>query len=451
MTGTTGGMVGGGYYDANSSFQAKVAASGDDLLERAVKALIPDAGGAVTVADYGCSEGRNSMATISRSLALLSAGGAADIAVVHNDLPTNDWAVLAANLVGEGSYLREFPTARALFAPHGFFERVTLPASVTLGTSASAAHWLSEQPPGIDMPRSLYRSDAPPAQLAKILAQAASDWEAFLAARAEELQPGGVLLVQMLGSDGSVEPVRVSAAGLLKLMNECALALVDGGEIPSDVYARYCFPVVPRTVAEATAPVTGVLADRLELLHCGLTPDRLRPTRWRSTRRATGRPSRRTTPPSPGRSAKAACAGRLRLRQERRRRRHRPFLRDDGGRAGRASGGLSLRRPDAGRDRASAATDLKPRPPSWTVRQRSVSARIDQGPLIREASMKRSSLIAAILLPFSRARPPQPTSSGISTLRRPAVRSWSWNEPSSSCRSPIGRWRCSACPAGTGR
>ena len=120
------------------------------------------------------------------------------------------------------------------------------------------------------MPRSLYCSDAPPAECEKILAQASDDWEAFLVARAEELQPGGVLLVQMLGSDGSTNPVRVSAAGLLKLMNECALKLVDSGDIPQQAYAAYCFPVVPRTVEEATAPVTGALADRLELLHCGL-------------------------------------------------------------------------------------------------------------------------------------------------------------------------------------
>jgi hypothetical protein len=85
------------------------------------------------------------------------------------------------------------------------------------------------------------------------------------------LQPGGVLLVQMLGSDGSTSPVRVSAAGLLKLMNDCALQLVDTGDVPQDVYARYCFPVVPRTIEEATAPVAGPLADKLELLHCGLT------------------------------------------------------------------------------------------------------------------------------------------------------------------------------------
>lgn len=270
MTGATEGMVGGGYYDAHSSFQAKVAASGAALLQQAVAALTMPASGEVTVADYGCSEGRNSTATVATALGLLTARGARRFGVVHNDLPTNDWNALARNLSGPESYLATYPQARTLFAPRGFFEQVTPPASITLGTSGSAAHWLSRQPPGLDMPRSLYRSDAPLPELAKILKQAAADWQAFLAARAEELQPGGVLLVQMLGSDGSANPVRVSAAGLLKLMNECALQLVDAGEVPQDVYARYCFPVVPRTIEEATAPVTGAFSGKLELLHCGL-------------------------------------------------------------------------------------------------------------------------------------------------------------------------------------
>lgn len=271
MTDATEGMVGGGYYDAHSSFQARTAASVAALLEQAVTVLTMPADGEVMVADYGCSEGRNSMATVASALALLAARGAKGFGVLHNDLPTNDWNTLSRNLSGPDSYLGKYPQARALFAPRGFFEQVTLPASVTLGTSGSAAHWLSRQPPGLDMPRSLYRSDAPPSELAKILRQAAEDWQAFLAARAEELQPGCVLLVQMLGSDGSANPVRVSAAGLLKLMNECALQLVDAGEVPQEVYARFCFPVVPRTIEEATAPVVGPLAGQLELLHCGLT------------------------------------------------------------------------------------------------------------------------------------------------------------------------------------
>ncbi|HVG50280.1 MAG TPA: hypothetical protein VM867_01460 [Xanthobacteraceae bacterium] len=272
MTGATEGMVGGGYYDSNSSFQADVAASGDALLKHAVDALALPADGKVTVADYGCSEGRNSMRSLNTALSLLAARGVSSASVLHNDLPTNDWNVLSKNLTGSDSYLRHFPGAYALFAPRAFFGQVTSPSTITLGTSGSAAHWLSRQPPDLDMPTSLDRSDAPPVEREKILKQAADDWLAFLTARAEELQPGGVLLVQMLGADGRVDPVRVSSAGLLKLMNECALQLIDDGEVPREIYARYCFPVVPRTVEEASVPVLGPLADRLELLHCGLVP-----------------------------------------------------------------------------------------------------------------------------------------------------------------------------------
>ena len=152
MAGVTGGMKDGGYYDANSSFQAKVAKSGDALLERAVAARAVPADLPVTVADYGSSEGRNSIATVTTALSLLSARGSASITVLHNDLPTNDWRGLADNLAGPDSYLRAFPSARSLFAPRSFFERVTSPATVTLGTSGSSAHWLSRQPPGLDPP-----------------------------------------------------------------------------------------------------------------------------------------------------------------------------------------------------------------------------------------------------------------------------------------------------------
>ena len=127
------------------------------------------------------------------------AGSALDPFVVHNDLPSNDFATLLANLSAPGSYLAGRPDVRVLTAPRSFFERVVPSARSLSASRTPAAHWLSRQPPRLDLPHGLYRSDAPPAELARILAQAATDWSAFLAAPAEELVPGGVLLVQMLG------------------------------------------------------------------------------------------------------------------------------------------------------------------------------------------------------------------------------------------------------------
>ncbi len=117
MADATKGMVGGGYYDAHSSFQADTAASVAPLLQQAVAALTMPATGEVTVADYGCSEGRNSMATVNAALDLLLARGAKGFSVVHNDLPTNDWNTLSRNLSGAGFLSREIPAGpRAVFA-----------------------------------------------------------------------------------------------------------------------------------------------------------------------------------------------------------------------------------------------------------------------------------------------------------------------------------------------
>jgi gibberellin A4 carboxyl methyltransferase len=280
MAEATTGMVGRGFYDRHSEFQRRVAEqAGAALAELAGRVTLPPDGdgGAFGVADYGCAEGRNSIATVGRVLDAVAkrcpAGSALEMFVVHNDLPTNDFATLLANLAAPGSYLAGRPDVRVLTAPRSFFERVVPLGTIRFGTSDSAAHWLSRQPPGLDLPHALYRSDAPPAELAKILAQAAADWRAFLAARAEELAPGGVLLVQMLGADLAGPEPRVSAAGLTRLMAGCLEQLVGEGLVRREVYAGWCFPVVPRTVEECLAPVReGPLAGAFEVVRCELTP-----------------------------------------------------------------------------------------------------------------------------------------------------------------------------------
>ena len=174
------------------------------------------ASGEATIADYGCSEGRNSMATIGSALELLAGRGVAGFGVLHNDLPTNDWLSLAKNLVQSRQLSGAFPAgaglvraARLLRARHAASKRhawhIGLCRPLAVAAAAGSRHAALAVPLGCAA-----------SELAKILTQAAVDWQAFLEARAEELQPGGVLLVQMLGSDGSSNPVRVSAAGLVE-------------------------------------------------------------------------------------------------------------------------------------------------------------------------------------------------------------------------------------------
>ena len=114
----------------------------------------------------------------------------------------------------------------------------------------------------------MYFSDASGAAREALAAGAASDWLAFLAARTEELAPGGIFLVQGIGTVGEGEAELASAAKLLHVMWEAADALAGEGLLDRDVLDTYVFPVYCRTPEEVAAPAApaGELAPRLELV-----------------------------------------------------------------------------------------------------------------------------------------------------------------------------------------
>ncbi len=99
---TTTGMTGHGFYDENSQTQWNAIAAVLPTLDKAVAALrLPD-NGVITLADYGCSEGRNSIAAMERALKTLLARTPLPVQTVHSDLPTNDFSTLFLNLRQNG-------------------------------------------------------------------------------------------------------------------------------------------------------------------------------------------------------------------------------------------------------------------------------------------------------------------------------------------------------------
>ena len=227
MTEATSGMVGRGFYDQHSEFQRSVA----DQATAAVAELAARsraAGGRRRAVWRGrlwlrrrpqldCDRWAHPRCGRRQC----PEGCALDPFVVHNDLPSNDFATLLANLSAPGSYCGVRPEVRVLTAPRSFFEQVVPRGKIAFGVSDSAAHWLSRQPPGLDLPHGLYRSDAPPAKLAKVLDQAATNWSDFLGRGPMSWSPAVCLLVQMLGADLSGPRPRVSAAELMRLMGVC--------------------------------------------------------------------------------------------------------------------------------------------------------------------------------------------------------------------------------------
>jgi hypothetical protein len=250
-------MRGDGYYDAHSEYQRRVAASGTTLLAPLLDQLevTPDA--PCTVVDYGCASGANSIAVIADAVRALRRHAPERLVVaIHNDLPSNDFNALFANLQHrEDSYLR-IPGAPVLpmASPTSFYEQVVPPASAHLGVSFSAAHWLRKEPV-VPVSGSFLIADATDGDRAALARQADGDWTAFLARRAAELAPGALLFVQMIGTDTSDGGQHVTAARLLHAMRDVAEAMVDTTQLDIGAFHGFVFPTYMRTVDEAVAPL----------------------------------------------------------------------------------------------------------------------------------------------------------------------------------------------------
>jgi hypothetical protein len=81
--------------------------------------------------------------------------------------------------------------------------------------------------------------------------QAASDLQAFYAARAAELVPGGLLLVQVFGRRGDVS----TSHGIYDVLSDSLLDAVEQGRIPRAVYEQLLFPIYFRDLQELLAPL----------------------------------------------------------------------------------------------------------------------------------------------------------------------------------------------------
>jgi hypothetical protein len=245
-------MEGGGSYNRNSHVQASGLLPAVVLLEDAArKATLPPVPQPIAIADYGCAEGRNSLVPIAAAFAVLrSRDTARSIAVIHTDVPDNDFSALFTTLTADpNSYLRD----SAVFASavgRSFYQQILPSSSVTLGWSSWSVQWLSTVPAAIpDHVQIAYSRDAD--ARAAYERQAADDWRAFLAARELELGPGGCLVVLTMATDDDGE---FGYRPLLDAMYAALAAMVTDGSLHSDELRRMAIPTVARSRAAFAAP-----------------------------------------------------------------------------------------------------------------------------------------------------------------------------------------------------
>jgi hypothetical protein len=264
-------MEGHGEYNRKSTVQATGAVPALGLLKQAASdaSLPADEGSPVIIADYGSSQGRNSLVQMSAAIEVLRSrmGSSRPISVVHTDLPGNDFSALFRLLDGDpASYLRGDPAAFASAVGRSFYEQVLPPASVSLGWSGWAVQWLSRTPAMIPDHVQIACSQDDDARAA-YTKQAAEDWETFLLKRSKELLPGGRLVVLTMArtDDGNF-----GYGPLLAAMYETLCALAEGGLVQSEEVARMAIPTVGRTRIELAEPfaarrLPGLLLEHIEM------------------------------------------------------------------------------------------------------------------------------------------------------------------------------------------
>jgi len=249
-------MGGKGFYDTHSEAQSVGIRRQEARLRNAVEHLnvaVPE----LRIMDYGCGPGRNSITALHTILdALRRRAPALPVVAVHNDQFGNDWNDLFANVHGPDGYLHDFDHIRVEASVGSFFERVAGVASVDLGVSFGASHWLAH-PIEIASPGSLFFCDVPEPARSEIATIADRDWTAFLRRRANELKSGGWLVVDGLSSvPDPADPSGRCAAGrsLYRAFWQVAAGLVGEGTIDPARLERFVFPVYFRLSDEVRAP-----------------------------------------------------------------------------------------------------------------------------------------------------------------------------------------------------
>ncbi len=267
---THGVMEGGGSYNRHARIPAGGGNRALPYLEKAARSCaLPPGNSPIVIADYGSSQGKNSLTPMRSAVRCLRTrvGRGRPIAVVHVDQHANDFNTLFEVLHSDPErYSMDDPHVFPSAIGRSFYENVLPGEHVALGWCSYAAVWLSRVPalvPGHFVAFAI-TGDAQTA----FDRQAADDWRRFLSLRARELHPGGRLVVVLPGlNDGGASGFEPLFNGANAVLDE----LVEARLISGDERKRMVLGAYPRRRVQLLEPFAAEgHFQSLSVEHCEL-------------------------------------------------------------------------------------------------------------------------------------------------------------------------------------
>lgn len=248
-----GVMESGGSYNLHAKVPAGGAGLALPLLEEAVRSVAVDDGNQpVVIADYGSSQGKNSLPPLRAAIQILRSrlGPARPISIVHVDQPANDFNTLFGVLHSDPErYSLDDPNVFPSAIGRSFYEQVLPNESVHVGWSSYAAVWLSRVPMPVPGHFMGHASTGPVREAFD--RQGAGDWKLFLSLRAAELRPGGRLVVVLpaLNDEG-----RTGFEPIFSHANEILAEMVAEGSLKAHERAQMVLGAFPRRRSQLLEP-----------------------------------------------------------------------------------------------------------------------------------------------------------------------------------------------------
>lgn len=250
-------MRGAGYYSQRTIGAKHAIDSALPLLNDALTHL-PDLQ-TLRMADFGAADGGTSQELWSSLISKIrSNGDKRPIEMIYTDLASNDFSTLFKTMQGmqgggDNAYQIQHNDVFVHGCGTGFHRQLMASASLSLGFSATAMHYVSEKPCEIE--NHVHMVGANDIEREKFMQQAAMDWERILLSRAAELAPKGRFICLNFGIDAKGRYLGHTDGGcMFARFTYHWRRLMEAGEITLDEFVRATFAQHYRTVEEFTAP-----------------------------------------------------------------------------------------------------------------------------------------------------------------------------------------------------